>query len=70
MFGYSIVKDKEIIKAIKQVEELKKVHAILSNKITNKCIDYSLSSLECRELDINRGSYLSRILSIYKEINK
>ena len=70
MFGYSIVKDKEIISALKQVEELRKVNAILRLKLDNPCFNFGLSSLETRELDIHRGSYLSSILSMYKELNK
>jgi hypothetical protein len=72
---FKITTDKEIINAIKQVEELKKVHAILKIKLAIKegvsqvCKDYVLTSAECRELNIQRGSIISCILAINKELN-
>ena len=72
IFGFRITKDKEIIEATQTVEELRKVMAIL--KIDNAaiegvyelCKDPCLSGRECRHLNIERSSYVSAILSLYK----
>ena len=72
MFGFRITRDKEIIEAIKTVEELKKVYTVLRIDVATKkgvdelCKDYALSGVEGRHYGIGRGSYLSSILSLYK----
>ena len=70
---FRITTNKEIIEAIKTVEELRKVNAILKNQVARKnnvdetCKNYGITSTEARILNINRGSYISSILSLYKE---
>ncbi len=71
MFGFRVTRDKEIIEAIKTVEELRKVNAVLRLKALEVdssalCKSACLSAYECRELDIHRGSLISSILSLYK----
>lgn len=72
MFGFRLTRDRELIEAIKTVEELRKVNAILKINVATKqgkaelCLDYSLEGYECRELNIHRGSLISSILSLYK----
>jgi hypothetical protein len=65
-----ITTDREVINAIKEVEELRKVLTILKNDVAylegvpELCLDYALGSEECRHLNISRGSYISAILSL------
>ena len=73
LLGFTLTKDKEIIDAIKIVEELRKVNAVLRFKAQSVddhalCKAVCLSAYECRELDISRHSYISSILSRYKLI--
>ena len=76
MFGFRIITNKEIIEAIKTVEELKKVNYILRNQVAKKrglyelVEDYCVSNYESRILNIHRGSYISSILALYKEYTK
>jgi len=70
MFGYRITKDKEIIEAIKTVEELRKVLTVLKNDIAvleghEACKCHTLSSKECRHFNISPASYTAAILSLY-----
>lgn len=65
--------EKEIIEAIKTVEELKKVIAVLKSEVSRKegvseiCKNYCVTSEEARILNIHRGSYVSVIISLYKK---
>ena len=69
---FKITTNKEIIEAIKTVEELKKVQAVLKAQVSRKenvpelCKDYFVTSEEARILNIHRGSYISSIISLYK----
>lgn len=69
---FKITTNKEIIEAIKTVEELKKVHAILKAQVSRKegvtelCKDYCVTAEEARILNIHRGGYISGIISLYK----
>jgi hypothetical protein len=69
---FKITTNKEIIEAIKTVEELKKVQAILKAQVSRKmgvselCINYGVTGEESRMLNIKKGSYISAILSLYK----
>lgn len=69
---FKITTNKEIIEAIKTVEELKKVQAVLKAQISRKenvtelCEDYCVTNEEARILNIHRGSYISSIISLYK----
>lgn len=69
---FKITTNKEIIEAIKTVEELKKVKAILKAQVSRKedvtelCKDYCVAGEEARILNIHRGSYISSIISLYK----
>lgn len=61
----------EVVDAIKQVEELKKVNTILRNKRNDICReDQVLSHLECRELGIERSGLISCILASYKTLSE
>ena len=75
MFGFRITTNNEIIDAIKTVEELRKVNAILRNDLGvleggELCKDLTLTSYECRHMNIERSSCIASILSLHKEINK
>jgi hypothetical protein len=69
---FKITTNKEIIEAIKTVEELKKVQAVLKAQISRKenvtelCENYCVTGEEARILNIHRGSYISSIISLYK----
>ena len=69
---FKITTNKEIIEAIKTVEELKKVKAVLKAQVSRKedvaelCKDYCVTGEEARILNIRRGSYISSIISLYK----
>ena len=69
---FKITTNKEIIEAIKTVEELKKVLAVLKSQVSRKkdvselCENYCITSEEARILNIHRGSYISAIISLYK----
>ena len=73
---FRITTNKEIIEAIQTVEELRKVNAILKILVAQKegqeelCKDHCISGKEARILNICRGSYISSILSLYKEYTK
>ena len=59
-----------MFKYIKDLIETKKqvvaCYRTLKSKNDNQCKDRALSSLECIELGIERGSYLSSVLASYK----
>jgi hypothetical protein len=62
---------KEVVEAVKQVEELKKVNTILRNKRNDICRDSPvLSLLECEELGIERTGLISSVLASYKTLSK
>jgi hypothetical protein len=69
---FKITTNKEIIEAIKTVEELKKVQAVLKAQVSRKmgtselCVNYCVTGEEARILNIHKGSYVSAILSLYK----
>jgi hypothetical protein len=69
---FKITTNKEIIEAIKTVEQLKKVQAILKAQVSRKkgvtelCKNYCVTSEEARILNIDRGSLVSSIISLYK----
>ena len=68
--------ESEVVEAIKVVEEQRKVLSILKRELAHRNGDteltksHAITERESRVLDISRGSALSVILSMYKELNK
>lgn len=75
ILGYHIIKSKEVNKYLKTKEELERVFMTMKSKLVlidekYKCKNSAATLEECAEFGIVRSSYLSGILSYYKEILK